>query len=158
MPTTSVIPGVTVRTVFEPAPVLPGATGILGIVGVTDRGPLDPTPVGSFAEFLDTFGPASRFTMPELRSAFANGVARAVVTRTRPGTATKASLILNDDEGEPVVELTARAEGAWGNRMAVRVIQVRTLSGAAVKYVNLEVLLGGQLVETIPNLVMNDTS
>jgi len=158
MPTTSVIPGVTVRTVFEPAPVLPGATGILGIVGVTDRGPLDPTAVGSFAEFLDVFGPASRFTMPELRAAFANGVARAVVVRTAPGVGAKASLVLKDDEREPVVELRARAEGAWGNRVGVRVVQVRTLSGAGVKYVNLEVSLDGQVVETISNLVMDVSS
>lgn len=158
MATTSVIPGVTVRTVFEPAPVMPGATGILGVVGVTDRGPLDPTAVSSFAEFLDVFGPASRFTMPELRAAFANGVARAVVARTAPGAGAKASLVLRDDEGEPVVKLEARAEGAWGNRVSVRVVQVRTLSGTGVKYVNLEVLLDGQAVETIPNLVMDVSS
>src|SRR6476660_3058612 len=81
VPTSSVIPGVTVRTIFEPAPVLPGATGILGAVGVTDAGPIEPTAVGSFTEFLDVFGPASRFTMPEVRDAFANGVARAVIAR-----------------------------------------------------------------------------
>jgi len=158
MPTTSVIPGVTVRTVFEPAPVLPGATGILAVVGVTDRGPVDPTPVGSFTEFVDTFGPASRFTMPELRAAFANGVARAVVARTAPGRGGKARLTLLDDEGEEVVRLEARAEGAWGNRIRIRVVQVRTLSGAGVKYVNLEISVEGEVVETIENLVMDASS
>lgn len=38
-----IIPGVQVRALFEPSPVLPGATGILGAVGITDRGPLSPT-------------------------------------------------------------------------------------------------------------------
>ena len=47
-----IIPGVQVKTEFEPAPVLPGATGILGLVGITDAGPLAPTPVGSFGEFI----------------------------------------------------------------------------------------------------------
>ena len=35
-----IIPGVQVKTVFEPSGVLPSVTGILGIIGVTDRGPL----------------------------------------------------------------------------------------------------------------------
>ena len=74
MASTLIIPGVQVRTQFEPAPVLPGATGVLGVVGVADRGSVDPTPLGSVAELIDQFGPASRYTMPEIRTAFANGV------------------------------------------------------------------------------------
>ena len=41
-----IIPGVQVRALFEPSPVLPGATGILGAVGITDRGPLSPNFLG----------------------------------------------------------------------------------------------------------------
>lgn len=158
MPTTSVIPGVTVRTIFEPAPVLPGATGVLGAVGVTDRGPLEPTAVGSFTEFLDVFGEASRFTMPDVRAAFANGVARAVVARTAPGRGAKGVLDLLDDEGEQVVRLIARAEGDWAKRVGVRVTQVRTLRGLGVRYVNLEIAVDGEVVETIGNLVMDVSS
>jgi hypothetical protein len=66
-----IIPGVQVRALFEPSPVLPGATGILGAVGITDRGPLSPTQVGNFTEFTDLFGTASRYSMPEVRTAFA---------------------------------------------------------------------------------------
>src|SRR6185503_18798140 len=100
MPSPLVIPGVQVRTEFEPAPVLPGATGILGVVGVTDRGPLLPTAVGNFGEFVATFGPASRFAMPEVRTALANGVAQVVVARTDPGSAQKATTTLLDEDGE----------------------------------------------------------
>ena len=128
MPSALTIPGVQVRTDFEPAPVLPGATGILGVVGVVDRGPLLPTPIGNFAEFIDQFGPASRYALPEVRTAFANGVQQMVVARTEPGRGLKARLDLFDDEGERVVRLEARAEGAWANRLAVRVTQTRTLS------------------------------
>ena len=74
MPSALIIPGVQVTTVFEPSPALPSPTGILGVVGVADRGPLEPTPVGSMASFVDMFGPGSRYTMPEVRTAFANGV------------------------------------------------------------------------------------
>ena len=85
MPSTLIIPGVQVRTQFEPSPVLPGATGVLGVVGVADRGPVEPTPLGNVAELIDQFGPASRYTMPEIRTAFANGVSRVWVSRIAPG-------------------------------------------------------------------------
>ena len=48
----------------------------------------------------------------------------------------------------------ARAEGAWGNRLAARVTQIRT-TGGGVKYVNLEVTLDGEVVDTLQNLVMD---
>jgi hypothetical protein len=152
-----IVPGVQVKTQFEPAPVLPGATGILGLVGVTDRGPLEPTPVGSFGEFLNLFGTASRYTMPEAHTAFANGVMEIVVARTAPSGA-KASLRLRDDDDEEVVILEARAEGAWGNHLAARVSQVRTIDQSGVKYVNIDVLLDGERVESLNNLVMDETN
>jgi hypothetical protein len=158
MPSALVIPGVQVRTEFEPAPVLPGATGILGVVGIADFGPIVPTPVGNFGEFIGTFGPASRYTMPEVRTAFANGVLQVVVARIEPGRGQKATLDLIDDDGDKVVTLEARAEGAWGNRLAVRVTQVKTLGGTGVKYINLQVLLDGKEIEPINNLGLDELS
>lgn len=158
MPSALIIPGVQVRTLFEPSPVLPGAGGILGVVGIVDRGPLAPTQVGNFSEFLDVFGVASRYCMPEVRTAFANGVSRVVVARTAPGRGQKASLDLTDDDGEKVVTLLARAEGEWGKRISVRVTQVKALSGKGVRYVNLEVLFEGTVVETFNNLVSDEDS
>jgi hypothetical protein len=158
MPSALIIPGVQVKTEFEPSPVLPGATGILGVVGVTDKGPVTPTAVGNFGEFIQIFGVASRYTMPELRGAFANGVSRAVIARTAPGRGQKASLALKDDDGEDVARLEARAEGTWGNQLQVQVTQVRTLGGTGVKFVNVEVRLSGQTVETFNNLVSDEDS
>ncbi len=157
MPSALIIPGVQVTTIFEPSPALPSPTGILGVVGVTDRGPREPTPVGSMAAFVDTFGPGSRYTMPEVRTAFANGVSEVVVARTE-ARGQKASLTLVDDENEPVARLIARAEGTWGNHLAAKVSQVRTLSGAGVKYFNLDVLLDGAVIESFTNLVMDEGS
>lgn len=116
-----IVPGVQVKTEFEPAPVLPGATGILGVIGVADRGPTTPTPVSNFGEFVELFGPASRYTLPEVREAFANGVSRMVIARVAPGSAQKATRTLLDDDGDQVVTLEARAEGAWGNNISVKV-------------------------------------
>ena len=158
MPSALIIPGVQVRTIFEPSPVLPGATGILGVIGVVDKGPLAPTQVGNFSEFLEVFGAASRYSMPEVRSAFANGVSRVVVARINPGRGQKATLELTDDDGEKVAVLEARAEGAWGNKLAVRVQQVKALSEQGVKFVNLEVLSEGTVIETFSNLVSDEES
>jgi hypothetical protein len=152
-----IIPGVQVRALFEPSPVLPGATGILGAVGITDRGPLSPTQVGNFTEFTDLFGTASRYSMPEVRTAFANGVSRVVVARIAPGRGQKASLDLVDDDGEKVATLEARAEGAWANGLLVRVTQVKTLSGKGIRFVNLDVLFQNTVIESFPNLVSDTT-
>ena len=153
-----VIPGVQVRTLFEPSPVLPGATGILGVVGVADRGPIDPTPIGNMGEFLELFGQASRFTMPEVRTALANGVSQVVVARLAAGTGAKASLRLRDEDGDDVAILRARAEGTWGNQLSVRITRVRPGSGRGVKYVNLDVYYAGILIESFNRLVMDETS
>jgi hypothetical protein len=158
MASSLVLPGVQVRVRFEPAPVPAGATGILGVVGMTDRGPLEPTPIGTFTEFIETFGPGSSFTMPEVRTALINGVSQVVVARTAPGRGKKAFLELVDDDGEKVARLEARAEGAWGERITVRVTPVKTLSGLGTKYVNLELSYDGEVVESLDNLVMDDTS
>ena len=157
MPAPLTIPGVQVRTQFEPAPPVPGATGILGVVGVADRGPVEPTPVGSVGEFLELFGPGSRYSMPEVRGAFTNGVFQAVIARTAPGRGQKAFLVLTDDEDEPVARLEARAEGKWAERLRVKVTQVKTAAGD-VKYVNLDVSLDGVPLDTIGNLVMDPFS
>ena len=157
MPSALIIPGVQVTTVFEPSPALPSPTGILGVVGVADRGPLEPTPVGSMAAFVETFGPGSRYTLPEVRTAFANGVSEVVVARTE-ARGQKASLTLLDDEDEAVAKLVARAEGAWGNQIKAKVTQVRTLTGAGVKYFNLDLSLDGEVVESFTNLVMDENS
>jgi hypothetical protein len=158
MPSALIIPGVQVKTEFEPSPVLPGQTGILGVVGIVDRGPLLPTPVGNFGEFIEIFGPGSRYSMPEVRAAFANGVTKAVIARTEPGRGQKASLDLIDDDGEKVATLRSRAEGAWGNQLSVRITQVRALSQKGVKFVNLETLLNGAVIETFNGLLSDETS
>lgn len=158
MPSPLVIPGVQVKTLFEPSPVLPGATGILGVAGVADRGPIDPTPIGNMGEFLEIFGQASRFTMPEVRTALANGVSQVVVARLAAGTGAKASILLKDEEGEEVAILRARAEGTWGNQLSVRVTRVRPASGRGVKYVNVEVYYAGVLIESFNRLMMDEES
>jgi len=157
MPSPLIIPGVQVTALFEPEPVLPGAIGILGVVGITDRGPAAPTAIGNMSEFTALFGPASRFTMPEVRTALTNGVAQVVVARVM-SKAEKALLILKDSDNESVVVLEARAEGTWANKLKARVTEVKTPLGTAVKYVNIDLLLNGEVVESFKGLVMDEES
>jgi len=157
MPSTLIIPGVQVKTLFEPAPVLPSVTGVLGVVGITERGTVVPTPIGSMAELNDIFGPATRYSMPEVRAAFTNGVSEIFISRTRPGAGQRASIDLVDDDGDKKITLIARAEGEWGNDLSVQVTQVKTLSGDGVKYVNLDLFQNGQPIgESYKNLVLDE--
>jgi hypothetical protein len=96
--------------------------------------------------------------MPEVRSALVNGVSQVVIGRLAPGRGRKAFTELLDEEGEKVARLEARAEGLWGERIAVRVTPVRTLTGLGTKYVNIEVSYDGEVVESHDNLVMDETS
>ena len=112
MPSTLIIPGVQVTTLFEPAPVLSGATGILGVVGVAERGPIVPTPIGNMSELTDNFGAATRYSMREVRAAFTNGVSQVYIARTQPGRGQKASLDLADDDGDKKITLIALARTA----------------------------------------------
>ncbi|MDB6062024.1 MAG: hypothetical protein JWM78_2127 [Verrucomicrobiaceae bacterium] len=81
-----------------------------------------------------------------------------MIARVTPGSAQKASRTLLDDDGEQVVTLEARAEGNWGNAVSIKVTQIKTLSGKGIKYVNLEILINGQTVEVLNNLVLNEDS
>jgi hypothetical protein len=55
------------------------------------------------------------------------------------------------------VILEARAEGTWGNKLKVRATEVRT-AGNTVKYVNLDLLLGDDVVESFKGLLMDEES
>ena len=98
-------------------------------------------------DLLDAFGPGTRYSMPEAKIAFANGVSEMVVVRTPPGRGQRASLDLVNDNGDKVVTLIARAEGAWGNRISVQATQVPTTDRTGVKYIDLALFLDGQLAE-----------
>lgn len=109
------------------------------------------------SELNDIFGPATRYSMPEVRAAFTNGVSEIFISRSRPGRGQKASIDLIDDDGEKKITLIVRAEGAWGNDLSVQVTQVKTLSGDGVKYVNLDIFQDGQPIgESYKNLVLDE--
>lgn len=150
---TLVVPGVSISTEFDVPPPLPARSGVLGAVGVVD----DPSPgvtgVTSRQELLDLFGEATAFCFPEAVSALTNGVSEVVVSPVRGGI--QASATLQDDDGDEVVRLVAKAAGPWGNRVGVRVTRRMASDGRTVRNVRVEVLVGDAVVETHDGLILS---
>lgn len=155
MPQALVVPGVSVSTRFEVRPPLPSKTGILGAVGVVDNDPgTGPIAVTTSQELLALFGPATRYSFPEALAALANGVSEVVVSPVDGSSGAAAELELKDDEGEVVAVLRARAVGPWGNRLTVRVTPAYAADGVTVRFVHVELLYDGKVVERHSNLVL----
>jgi hypothetical protein len=155
MPQALVVPGVSVATRFEVRPPLPSKTGILGAVGVVDNNPGNgPIAVTTSQELLALCGPATRYSFPEALAALANGVSELVVSPVDEGSGAHASLILRDEENEAVAVLRARAVGPWGNRLAARVTPVYGADGITVRFVHLELLFEGKVIERHANMLL----
>ena len=143
---TRIIPGVSVEVLREIVPPLPSPSGVLGIVGVTQEAPGRLTPVSSFPRFLEVFGAASSFSMPEVRQAFQNGIAEVVVSPLAGGGAGTANL--TDADNGVVASMTARANGPWSKNIQVTVAP----KASTHPVVDVTVALG-DVQETFRNLV-----
>ncbi|WP_428264569.1 phage tail sheath C-terminal domain-containing protein [Haliangium sp.] len=134
---------------------MPARSGVLGCVGVVDRSPgKQLVGVTNAQDLIEMFGPATRYSFPEMMSALANGVSEVVVSPVDERTGSVARVVLKDDEGEDVAVLRARAVGPWGNELAVVVRRNLASDGRTVRSVNLEVLLGGSVIERHDNLIL----
>jgi hypothetical protein len=159
MARTLIVPGVSVETRFDVPPPLPSRSGILGAVGIVDRIPSDSELRGvtTMPELLDRFGPASRFSFPEVGDAIANGVSEVFVSPVDPRSGTPAELTILDDESQAVAVLRARAVGPWGNDLAARIVRTLTTDGRTVRRMSLEILHRGTTIERFDNLVFDAT-
>lgn len=132
-----VVPGVQVTVVKEIVPPQLAPSGVLGLVGLTETGGRGHA--ASRNRFIELFGAASAFSLPEAALALVNGVSELVVSPVTSGEAKAASVRLplgegNNKEGEgaPALELTARAPGPWANHLKVSVVQRDKLDGSKV--------------------------
>ena len=148
-----ILPGVEIRVVKEIVAPAVTPSGVLGLVGITDRGPVEvPTPVSSWPAFLEAFGPASAYSMPEAKQAIMNGIFELVVTRVDDDGASKATIKLTDANGTEIAHLQARAKGTWANGLTTSVKENKDSSGNVVN-VDLTLALG-ETSETFTALVM----
>ncbi|MBV7335212.1 hypothetical protein KFU94_44630 [Chloroflexi bacterium TSY] len=155
MPRTLIVPGVSVEARFDVPPPLPARSGILGAVGVVDQIPESGVAgVTTSQELFELFGPATRLSFPEALSALINGVSEVIVSPVAPETGQAASVTLNDDEGDQVALLRARAVGPWGNDLSVRVIRSLAADRRTVRRMTLEVLYKDRPIERHDNMIL----
>jgi len=100
---------------------------------------------------FDLFGTATLYSFPEAVSALVNGVSEMIVSPVHPGTGQVAEARLQDDEGEDVAVLRARAVGPWGNDLSVRITRALAGDRRTVRRVTLEVLFKGRPIERHSN-------
>lgn len=103
------------------------STSTAGILGKTERGPVEPRLVTSFASFQRLYGsylPPSDMAYA-VEGFFKNGGQRAFIGRIVPSStatpAATASLTLVDDLGNDAIRVDALGDGAFGNRINITV-------------------------------------
>ncbi|MDH4100931.1 MAG: phage tail protein, partial [Nitrospirota bacterium] len=92
-------------------------TSTVGILGMTERGPLKPRLVTSFTQFSRLFGSytSNSLTAYAVDSFFSNGGQRCFIGRVARSGADSADLTIDP------LDISSVGPGAWGNRVAVRV-------------------------------------
>lgn len=107
------------------------ATGNIGIVGTSSRGPVEEVvAIGSYSEAVDSFGPYDAFSSPAvenrpltlvraLEQAFAGGARNVFAVRVANGAPTPATLDVKAAGAQPAFTLTARGAGTWGRHVRV---------------------------------------
>ena len=116
-----IIPGVQVTVVKEVVPQQLSPSGVLGLVGVVERGG-GVQRAASWSRFVELFGPGSAWSLPEARQALENGVFELVVSPVDASSASSASGGVGDGTNERF-KLTARAAGIWANNLKVELGQ-----------------------------------
>lgn len=118
-------PGVYFEFVDAPPAVRGVRTDIAGFVGLAERGPLnEPTQIESWRQFQSTFGGfvAYGYLAYAVKGFFENFGRTCFIVRVAGFDAAAANLTLKNGDGPTgmdVIQLTARNEGIWGNKIAV---------------------------------------
>jgi hypothetical protein len=139
-------PGVYVQETLNPLqPVAgPASSTVAAFVGANDRGPVVPTLVTSWSQYVNLFGSWNTIQNNNLPLGvymyFANGGSAAYVTRVAGASAAQATRIFQDTEGTPANTLQIKAinAGTWGNNLNIS-ITASTITG----YFNIVVYYGG---------------
>ena len=148
-----ILPGVEIQVVKEIVPQQLHPSGIVGLVGTAEKGPiLMPTPVTSYREFKEKFGsdPTQSLTK-EARLCFLNGVFQVFVTRIEASGSKNAAITLKNPDGD-ALKLEARSPGEAGNNIKVGVTKGTVKDTVAIQLTN------GSTFEAFDNLVMDKRS
>lgn len=113
-----IIPGVEVKVVKEVLAPQLAPSGVLGLVGLVENPAKGVGRAASWRSFIDGFGAASAFSLPEAAQALGNGVFELVVCPVACDS--YASVSIPAASGKAFT-LTARAPGPWGNGLQVSI-------------------------------------
>ena len=116
-------PGVFVEEVESGTKSVEGvSTSTAGFLGQTERGPVEPRLVTSFAQFERLYGQSPKTSDLDVAvdGFFKNGGSRCYIGRVSADEPTDvATATLVDDSGTEVCEIEANGPGEWGNNVAV---------------------------------------
>jgi phage tail sheath protein FI len=156
-------PGVYVQETLNPVAPIVGANAdsVAAFIGANPRGPLTPTLVTSWSQYLNLYGgwSANNDLALAVFLFFANGGSQAYVQRVVKGSPLAATRTFQDTESSPANTLTIAAAnpGEWGNSINI----VTQISSGSTNYFDLIVYYNGtsaaNKVETFPNLSMTPT-
>jgi hypothetical protein len=106
-------------------------SGVLGIIGLTEKAPPGAVSVLSTASFVDAFGRASLYAMPDAALALQNGVRELVVVAVSPSARKAATVTVSAAMGG--FTISAKAPGIWANDFTVTLAKRRGAADAAAK-------------------------
>lgn len=113
-----IVPGVSVSVVREMLPQQLSPSGVLGLIGYTEKKPAEGIGrASSWNRFIELFGAASASSLPDARAALDNGVYELVVVPLEGGSAAGCEIAATAGK----LTLTARAPGAWALPITVAV-------------------------------------
>ena len=154
-------PGVYVQETLNPVPPVVGANSnsVAAFIGGNARGPVTPTLVTSWSEYINKYGSWSANNTLALAVFlyFSNGGNAAYIQRVTAGSTATATRTLKDADDVNTLKLDAANPGAWGNSIAI----TTQASPGAAAYFDLVIYYGGTTapykVESFPNLSMDST-
>ncbi len=128
-----IIPGVQVSVVKEVLPQQLAPSGILGIVGFTEKVPdAGVERAGNWNRLKEVFGAGTALSLPEARQALDNGVSQLVVAPLAADAGARSTVVVPQDGTGDSVTLTARAAGTWSNGVKVKITKRSTADGGGV--------------------------
>lgn len=111
-----IIPGVQVSVIKEALPQQLAPSGVLGLVGFTERRPdARADRVSQWSRFVELFGEASAYSVPEARQALENGVSELVMIPLPADAGASARARVSPRLGAKDLIVVARAPGSWAN-------------------------------------------
>ena len=123
-----IIPGVEVKVVKEVLAPQLAPSGVLGLVGIVENSADGLGRAASWRSFIDGFGGASAFSLPEAAQALGNGVFELVVCPVACDSFASVKLPPASGTGSAFT-LVAKAPGPWGNAILVSIASRQVATG-----------------------------